>query len=184
MKKTIAILLVLVMALSLCACGGNGKNGGNGTELTLDNYTDYLKIKPYAGKGGELIEVEEAFWLGRYNGKYKEVHDDFFVALIGGISSESVSPNFNYSNVKVTVRFAGTVLTIDRNSDPDNPEKVERTFEFEGTFALTAGGTDKDETITYDLGNYMIPGGAAAYSEFEPNCTYEIIDISGMVTPA
>lgn len=181
MKRALSLFLALTLCLSLCfslsACGDDG------IKLTLDNYDDYLDIHANVVGGGELIQLETPVWLGTYYKGYKHVHDDFFVALGGYISSKSVAPNFNYSNVNVTVKFTGTVLAFEKNSDPDNPKTVELPFKFEGTFSLTVGGANKNDTVIYNLGNYMFPGGTVSTSGYIKNINYEITAISGTVTP-
>ena len=63
-KKTMIILGIAIVAVLAVVIAFMFGTKSNEIELTLDNYTDYLKITSYESKSGELIKVKKPFWLG------------------------------------------------------------------------------------------------------------------------
>ena len=142
MIALISILLVFVMCLTMCACAGETKS--NEIELTLENYDDYLEF--YASiRPKQYIETSSFYWLGAYSNSYTRlVENDFFTGYSGYFSATPVTPNYNFHNVTIKIRFTGNVLAILENSNPDNPKTTNYTFDFDDTFELNVGGTVKD----------------------------------------
>ena len=170
MKKTLSLLLALVLCLSLCACGSEGKS--NGTELTLDNYSNYLTVDARLGDLGDGVYVGTAnfgtgvsFSGGRTYYLYKG-----FNCWVG---VKGVSTNFNYNNVSVTVRFTGKYKTADRE-----------------TYNWTVGGDiNKEVTVNCNIaGEGHISEALSTEGQYvmsdmaDVKC--EVVAISGTVTPA
>lgn len=173
-----AVLLSFCFSLSACT--------SKGTTLTLENYSDYLRVSASVDNSGSVDLPKGAIWLGKYSGKYKLMHDHFSPDLVGYLYTENLAPNFNYMNVEITVKFTGEVVVLSRNCDTNNPDLLKRPFEFEGTFGLTLGGKTKGDEAYFPLpSNLMtIDDPFHDYSEYELTYQYEIIDISGTVVPA
>ena len=185
MKKAISILLVIVMCLCMCACGEKS----NEIELTLDNYDDYVEI--HAGiYGRQAVKTDNDYWLGAYSQGYKFVENEFYTGYEGSLDTEVVAPNFNFHNVTVKIHFTGNVLAILEDSNPDSPTTTNYSIDFDDTFELNVGGTLKeDEGKIIDLPqNLLILNNfwSANYDgKYEiKNVNWEIIEISGTVSPA
>ena len=178
MKRILSLILVLALCLPLCGCSG--------TNLTLDNYDDYLKVRAYCGGANEIAK---SIWLGEYYNGYRLLHDKFCTALGGSLYVESFSPNFIYNDVTITVRFTGTAYILPENSG-DLPTLKEHPFTFTETFELTTGGTvkakDATEEVQLDLpsGYMMIRDPWDHFDDEGPDYTWEIIAISGTVSKA
>lgn len=184
MKKAISILLVLVMCLSMCACG---ETETNEIKLTLDNYDDYLNIS--AGVHGvEEVETDKDYWLGAYYQGYKYVHDKFYTAYCGSVSTKVVAPNYNFHDVTLKIRFTGKVLAVMENSDPKSPTTMYHNIGFEDTFELNVGGTVKNkEALIIDLpeNTLILSQWSDEYNgKYNIQITWEIVEISGTVSPA
>ena len=185
MKRAISLILVLVICIGLCST-----LSGCGKKLTLDNYTDYMEV--YGGLTyGEVFEGDE-IWFGKRNPSSgdKQILNDFFTSLRGYVSTDNVAPNFNYENVKITVKYTGTVFIVDKNSGTANEATAtEYPFEFQGTFSLTLAGDPKDDGTPFDL---QLPENMVAIcdshylhgQDFQIKYEAEIISISGAVKPA
>jgi len=187
MKKTLSLILALVLCLGLCACG-NTQTMPDGVQLTTENYSDYMKIDASVGYH-DFIEGDY-IWFGLLGSSgYKQASKVFSTKVGGRICTSEVAPNYNYKDVKITVKFTGTVSIVDKNSGTDNIASVEALpFEFQGTFGLMLSGKDKDEIVAYDL---PLPDNMVAVSDSSNvprdictiQYTWEIIEITGTVTP-
>lgn len=190
MKRTISLILVLVMCLSLCACGGEGATKSNEIDLTLDNYTNYMKIRGSVGSA-DFIEID-SIWFGRYSQSYKLCHTYFATSLSSWISTDDIASNYNYNNVKITIKFTGTVPIVDKNTDRDTKATIIYfPFEFVETFDLMLNGTPKDSNNVYkpQFDDNMVIIHPAFYDALPLNfegiaSDYEIVGISGTVSPA
>ena len=114
------------------------------------------------------------------------MHDDFAEGVEGHLYTTPVSENFIFNNVKITVRFTGKAAVISPDTDPDSPNVSYMPFSFEDTFSLNAGGEVKNGTAP----QFKATGGKIVlidpFSHFEDELEYEyeIIGISGTITPA
>lgn len=183
MKRAISLVLTLVLCFGLCACGENG------TQLTLDNYTDYMKVSGRVYYS-DVFEGE-AIWFGKVNPSsgYKRVLSTFATSLGSLIQTKDVATNFNYENVKITMKFTGTVSIVDKDSGTKEVAKTRKfAFEFEETFGLTIAGKEKDERGEYKL---PLPDNMVAiYDDFKEHgwdfqieYEAEVVAISGIVKP-
>lgn len=84
MKKIIAFLLIISFTISLVACGGK-----DGTELTLDNYSDYLDVSVVLNTTGSITE-------------YRGVTG--YELFKANVNVEGVSGNFIYNDVVVEIK--------------------------------------------------------------------------------
>lgn len=161
MKRAISILLVLVMCLSMSICL-NGCAGG--TKLSLSNYKTYMSINihdKYISKG-----VQVGYW----GNQTRNTH------LYFEVLSSGESANHNYNNVKIKIRIYGSYGLADLKSISDSPDET-KSFEIFVTLepnisGLTVGGVDSQK-ISGD-------GKAIVSCNFQ----YEVVSISGTVTPA
>lgn len=177
MKKALSLILALVMCLSLCACDGNAGSNGNPDEiaLTLENYSKYLSVEakmyePSIFDGGLNVQA-----VNNGNGIPYDGGSTFYVYkyFLTSLQVKGVSPNFNYNDVSITIRFKGTYKTVDIS-----------TSEWDA-------GNEINSELTVDCN---IAGEGSASGEFSGNGGYmlrkmadvewEVVAISGTVTPA
>lgn len=179
MKKVLALVMTLVLVLSLAACGGiDGSSNNKEIELTLDNYSKYLEIKP----AGSTDYYNGAVLQDPMGVRTKTGSKVF--TLIGAVEFYTTisgkSQNFNYNDVKVTGRLKGTIGTFKSTTGIVEGENV-----FDGSEPF-----DKEVVLECDI------TGAANYTEKyklpnkvyttddEIECEFEVTSISGTVTPA
>ena len=159
MKRIISIILVLVLSLSsLCACGGKG------TSLTRANYKDYIYFnirEQYIKKS-----VDVGHW-----GSQTRNTDLYFTVWSNGTSS-----NFNYNNVKIKLRIYGSYGIADLKSISDSPDEM-KTFEIFVELSPNISGQ-----TPYGIDSQKISGNGKAIVRCE--FQYEVVSISGTVTPA
>lgn len=187
MKRTLALLLALLMVLPLCACGKKGDE----IKLTLDNYKTYLNVTTRTDESGS--EVRPPYGVRVSTNTIRTI------LYSGGsctLTISGISENFNYNDVKVVVRATGDYkyiipddgfvtgeLTLATTTSgityivPDinkmGVEEVDLTLEAIGD--ITGHGRDSKE--------FTFPGGGYSYSAFA-NCNFEIVEVSGTLTPA
>ena len=160
MKKAISILLVFIMTLSICmsltACGG--------TKLTLDNYENYLTLDVSISYKQKSVSV--GYWGMR----------DRTTHICGSVSSQGVSQNFNYNDVKIKVRIYGTYgLTTLASTTYD--AKSYHEFETFVEISPNISGTTPEQ-----IEGEKISGNGQAIVDV--SYEYEIVSISGTITPA
>lgn len=160
MKKVISILLVFIMTLSMCmsltACGG--------TKLTLENYENYLTLDVGVSRHYEDISV--GYWGTQSRTTY----------IYGWAQSQGASPNFNYNDVKIKVRIYGT-YGLTTLASIDTEAKSYQEFETFVELSPNVSGTTP-EKITGE----NISGNGQAIVDYDYK--YEIVSISGTITPA
>ncbi len=167
MKRTLALWLALFMALSLCACGGEG------TELTLDNYGQYLNVEAHAGTSGDSIT--NLYPRPHQSPEEEPVHLTLHNAIGAQATVSGTSTNFNYNDVVVKVKVTATYSTP-RNGYGDTTWSIdEEPLEFVLEVKTDISGTGK-ETTTKSISTYK-----ACSVE---SCKFEVLEITGTVTPA
>ena len=200
MKKVISLLLALVMSLCMCACGENaGGEKSDAIELTLENYEQYLDVyaNAYVKSDYEVHNAAQSgFVIGRSSGGYDFVTGDFGQNVYGFVSVEGLSQNFNYSNIKVEVKFTGEFNHCDlASSDDDKPGTLMWSpYQFNATCSKVditgKGSNDGNDKFTLPAGrgipvlNYA--NGVVRYYEERDflKFSFEIVSVSGTVTPA
>ena len=181
MKRTItsifAIMLALAMVLSLAACGGNESSkkeetptegmvsNSNEIELTLDNYSKYLDVSMGTSTKGNATG----------NAYYRGYPAMGYWATVSGISQ-----NFNYNDIKVTVKIKGSYESF--------------TFSYDELYLDDSVPFEKEIVIECDIngdGNYSSPDSEEINMEPYHYIDHEHIKeetevtaISGTVTPA
>ena len=187
MKKMISFLLVLVMILSLCACYENS----NEIKLTMDNYSDYLKVSVSAPLSHDIKLVSGnnyRMFLLKDTNRYiyaRDASSSFYVK----IDVEGVSPNFQYSDVTFEIRVAGRYYSCPVNLVLTPGTDIEK------------HSIDQKTTIECDLNisgegemraDFPIPNKNAVPTNiiWEDDAletwdvTVEILSITGSITPA
>ena len=169
MKKALSLMLALVMCLSLCACGNSGGSSDEVT-LTMENYSKYLSIDaavftpsssdaavnlPNPAKFGDVIT--------------STVYKYFNLRL----NVEGVSTNFNYHDVSVTVRFFGKYQIYNRTAESYS---IGNTLLAELTAECNIAGDGSSLTEFYPDHGFVF--------ERQPNVDWEIVAVSGSITPA
>ena len=182
MKKAVSIILALVMCLSMCACAGGTKT--KEIELTLDNYDDYLKIWPYISLPHDIA---------RSNTRYFDAMDgtgcivmDYSSYICIGVSVKGISDNFSYSDITLEVKATGRYIAVDQNQAYNSCHTTvyqNQTFSqyIECKLDIAGDGTG------ISTGKVRVPGGLVIpYHSAHPSTdfTFEIVKISGTVTPA
>ena len=153
MKKAISLLLALVICLSLCACGGSK------VELTLENYKTYLdvNIKSFAPGDSDAWRFPDA----------PHCRSEY----IGFVGCAGASTNYDYNDIKITVRFYGNAdIYVD---------SVKTKYKFDETITVSCdiGGKGNSfvELFEGKLATRMI-------DEDSVECSWEIISITGTVS--
>ena len=176
MKRTVALLLALflVMALSLCACGGDK------TKLTMDNYETYLDIDCSSKLGGAKDYGE--IMGGRHIGS------SIYTTIGATLTVNGKSDNYNYHNVSVTAKITGHYIPFSEkvmeqlNRNEITMENYVYSHLEPVDITLTAntdivGHGSDSHTIQLPSDLWLLKGGA-------DSLTYEIVDVSGTLTPA
>ena len=179
MKKVLALMLALVLVLSLAACGG-GSNS-NEIEITMDNYSKYLKI---GGSIGCNERLDNALGVGSLNGGMgiaTPSGSTFYVydSIYYSASVSGLSENFNYNDIKVTVKLTGSCKTYE-------DKKSGGVYAFTGSQSFEKDDIEIECDITGNGRFYEeeeLSGGAYTHSEMVES-NFEIVSISGTVTPA
>lgn len=168
-KNTTVVICVAIVAVLIGVAifvFGTGTAKSNGIELTLDNYKQYLKID-----SSYIREVEKTVSVGYYGNILRCNQLNGVVKVTGG------STNFNYNNVKITVRFSGAYGTTTLASVSGDPDKGTYTnFNEIVELTLNISGDGHIETPIV-----VAPSGKAIVQNIGSGT---IIAISGTVTPA
>ena len=146
----------------------------NEIELTLDNYSKYLKIGAWISNPSSTEGVNvQAFNSGngiRYDGGNTYY---LFKYFYHSVTVKGVSSNFNYNDIVITIRFTGTYKTVTLNTNEwTDGGEVNTEVTIECNIAGNGSMRDKLE----GNGGYM-------HAEMS-NIKYEIVAISGTVTPS
>lgn len=160
MKKILFLTMALILCFSLCACN-------TGTQLTIENYTDYLSLGVDCVAGGERHFYSEIPYI---NGIPYTGHG-YYEGINGAISIKGVSTNYNYEDVSVTIKFSGTYGACLKGE-----YKQDENFEFEVTCDTNIAGEG------YAVELFDLVGGYTTQSEYI-DYTYEIVEIKGSVVP-
>lgn len=175
------------MCLSLCACGGGASSEvttkSDEIELTLDNYDDYLNIRPYVSPGADRPCNNDSFF--DMNGKRCGASSiSSYLSVVAEV--EGVSQNYTYSDIVIEVRATGKHILCNPNDTDDHrtmySNVVNADFTQSITCNLNVSGTGKGESsekYTFS-GNSIMPWMLFADC-YEFSC--EIVSISGKVTP-
>ncbi len=156
MKKALSLLLALVMCLSLAACGDNE------TELTLENYTNYLNISAiplFTGKD----------WLMKPSGSPNSITCNSKAEY--QMTATGASSNYDYNNVVVTVKVTAIYNTF---SGFEKTENVEVSKEL--TITCDIGGSGTGQVVIFE-------GREQSY-QIEKNSldvSWEVVSVSGTV---
>ncbi len=172
MKRTLALFLALLMALSLCACGGDE------IELTLDNYKTYLDVHCSNQLGGAADYGEMV--AGRHVGESVYTAIDSFLVVDGK------SDNYNYNDVSVTVKFTGQYVpfSVEVNEQLNKGEVTMEDYCASHLEPVDITLTANADIIGHGSNGHTIqlPSDLWTYSS-SADLTYEIIDVSGTLTP-
>ena len=182
MKKIITIVLLISLVIPLTSCG-------NKTDLTMDNYKEYLDVTTKYELGGTNYLCKNYSFAEDILGGTKRVYTDFiFNTTITGSSS-----NFNYKNIIFKIRVSGSYyyLTGDEkqlshtNSSENYLTHMNNyidNFAIEYDVQLNISGNGSYETTT-SIKSLLGRGGDLLYftSDNLINVTYEIVSISGYV---
>lgn len=171
MKKILYALFILTLMISTCSCSSKPK----GTELTLENYEQYLAIESYSGASSK----------GKTCGSYLPPdgggHGMSDLAHFG-LKITGASTNYDYENVELEIQVKGTIdvyHTKDGSefhnmgySDADliiDPQPIDDTI----TVKCNIGG-DAEELLEYPVNG--------AVRNDNVKLDYEITKVSGTVT--
>lgn len=154
MKKAISLLLTLVLCLSLCACSKS-----NEVILTLENYKTYLNLDIHSFAPGD----SDAYSFPGAPHCRSE--------YIGFVGCAGASTNYDYNDVKITVRFYGNAdIYVD---------SVKTQYKFDETITVSCdiGGKGNSfvELFEGKLATRMI-------DEDSVKCSWEVVSISGSVS--
>ncbi len=177
MKKVIALLLVYVMCLGLCACdttNNSTADSPNSTadssiELTLSNCEQYLDIAVSTSSYGDGSHYYNDVTYIDFGYFYDGVEFDLTV--------NGASPNYNYSNVVVTVNVAGEYAGMSRDYDGELDIMDSTPFTFDMTAVSNVAGDGDSSYIFKAPSPYKINKDDYMIS------SYEIVSVSGTVTP-
>lgn len=183
MKRALSLFLALTLCLSLClslsACGGKG------IKLTLDNYDDYLKIRPYIVLPHNIpcnrsISFTAMDGLGCLVLNYSS-----YICI--GVEVKGISGNFSYSDITLEVKATGKIIAVDMNETAKyyahTSVCLDETFTQRIKCKLDISGNGTGESTE----RARVPNGLVIpyhYSHSSTNFSLEIVKISGTVTPA
>ena len=174
MKRIISILLcVLFIGLTFCACGSKE------TQLTVDNYKDYLNVDIKVSVSGSADDSVLASGAILKDGSRFSGSAFTKLAYWGEVSG--ASSNFNYNDVKIKVKISGTYEGMKNMKDypfTDYQSIGDVPFEYEAEISTDISGSGKLETVYVDIPDDVCTDGNLIKSEVE------IIEISGTVSPA
>ena len=150
MKKIISCSLILILIFSLAACGKT-------TKLTMNNYTQYLKVGKFEGTVSQK----------RY--------------IYAGCAINTKNENLTFKNVVFTVRIKGTITAVNEPANFD--ETITVNADVSGhAFARVFYDTTKNEFVeAFDTQEYST--WTESNSDYFP-LEYEVISISGSVVGA
>lgn len=179
MKRTVSLFLSLlltlsVLTLSLCACGNDE------IKLTLDNYETYLDIN-CSGKLGGARDYGEIM-VGKHIGS------SVYTTIGATLTVNGKSDNYNYHDVSVTAKITGNYV----------PYSVEVIRQINGkaiTMENYISSHLEPVDITLNANTDIVGHGSDSHTIQLPSnlwlldkdadfLTYEIVDVSGTLTPA
>ena len=181
MKKILALMLAAALTLSLVACGGGSGAGdtkgvaedNKSTELTADNYAQYLNLSVKAFSSDPKFSYPDGV----------RVTDSYKAMMLNGtiyvnMEVSGASTNFNYNDVTIKVKATVTYYSdtyknyfADIRTNADTHE-----FDLEAVTNIS-GNCD----VIVD--KFELPEGYYTH-DYLVSVDYEIVDITGTVTPA
>ncbi len=182
MKKLLIIFLALAMCVSMCACGGDNKALDNkntnantsrasdgSIELTLDNYSKYLKLDMTCFGSGKAYSLSDG---ASYAGMPL-----YYSTISAHIKCSALSSNFNYNDIKITVHVSGTYTAYEFTSSKEK-DTIKDGYDKEFVIDLDiAGNYDKKSIVAEMPDGYVTPSQQIGNS-------IAVVAISGTVTPA
>ena len=176
MKKWIALICSFLFVLLMCSCsGGEQKKDPNTTELTLENYSKYIKLSTsvYTSTDWDDMLGVGGLFPGGYGmpvpgGSTLYVYKKIQVSA----KAEAASTNYDYNDVEFTVRFSGTYKNI---TDIKTAQTKEENFDETVTFTLDIGGSGSGFE-RFPVKNYT--------HEKLLDINAEVIEVKGSVTKA
>ena len=164
------------MCLPLCACGSEnnaGQSNSNEIQLTVDNYSRYLDVS--IGMNGS-INNKHLLSPGVDIGNV--ILNESYEAWTAYINVKGLSTNFNYNDIRIIAKTTAKQTVYEKvfpnKINYDNPQILNLEYTFDITLDIAGNGQEVSETCF--LPNELV----ALYFEEE----FEIIEISGTVTPA
>lgn len=174
-QRICAIAYIMVFSCLLTACGNTEDNiieKDNSIQLNLENYSTYLDVKAGIESTGK---------------QHKIFSDDYsYDSVRCLLQVEGVSTNFNYNNVIVKVKIAGTYRgykivgdgEIERFGsyevfyEHDTIEDVDFLHEIETRCNISGdGSSDESVVLEYDT------------RKQDMDVAYEVVSVSGSVEP-
>lgn len=128
MKKLLALTLAAALALSLVACGGNKQSNSSETELTMENYSTYLKISAFS-----LFTGED--WLRQIPSEPNSISCNSKAEC--QVDVAGASSNYDFVDTVITVKVSGTYDTL---GSGDTEKKEDVAFSKEVTITCDIGG--------------------------------------------
>ncbi len=172
MKKLLTLMLAAALALSLVACGG----GNKGTELTVDNYEQYLDLNIGVSTGNTSIGYA-TFVMDSTGTKGGQV-DMLYDSLSAKMNLSAKSTNFNYNDVTIKVKVTAN---YEYCTPPLSSLLVGQADVCEFNLEAKTDIAGNCDVVTDD---YNLPEDHFTHSYLIGDVTYEIVEISGTVTPA
>lgn len=173
-KNLLALLLALVMILSLCACGNDE------IKLTLDNYKTYLNINCSSKLGGAKDYGE--IMVGQHIGS------SVYTTIGATLTVNGKSDNYNYHDVSVTAKVTGNYVPF----SVEVIRKINRkAITMDDYFYSHLEPVDITLTANTDIVGHgsdshtiQLPSDLWIFDDDADSLTYEIVDVSGTLTPA
>lgn len=174
MKRILSVVLcVLFIGLTFCACGGKE------TPLTVENYKDYLNVE--INVSTSLSADDNVLASGAILKDGSRFVGSAFTKLRYWGEVSGASSNFNYKDVKIKARIFGTYEGMKNMKDypfSDYQSIGDIPFEYEAEISTNISGSGKLETVYVDIPDDVCTDDSLINSDFE------IIEISGTVSPA
>ncbi len=181
MKKVLSLVLALSLCLSLCF--GLSACGDKKIKLTLDNYDDYLKIRPYIVLPHD-IACNRALSFTAMDGAGCMV-EDYSSYICLGVKVEGISENFSYSDITLEVKATGEFIAVDKNETKLGHTSVylNETFtqHIKCKLDISGNGTGKSTEKASVPNGLVIP---YHFAHSSTDFSFEIVKISGTVSPA
>lgn len=172
MKKLLAFILAAALALSLAACGG-GAEGSKGTELSADNYAQYLNLNVTAFSGDPKLSYPVGV----------QITDSYKAMMLCGtiwinMEVSGASTNFNYNDVVIKVKATVTYGTDTYKNEFADIRNNKETYQFDLEAKTNISGN-----CDVIVEKYELPDGYYTH-DYLVSVDYEILEIAGTVTPA
>ena len=168
-RKYVLMGMILTMSIFLIGCEKDNKDN-EFIELTMDNYAQYLDVKlvqKLSGQHGYITDIcLETSDAKNKSSWYKKIE---YKASVKGAST-----NYNYNDVVVSVIASGTYDTYDLEEGQwvrKNNNPIDLKFDVKTNIAGDGSG---EEIIISDRWIH----------ETLVNATFEVVAVSGTVTPA